>query len=131
MFSEGDRVLIRQYLGASRMYITSDPRLESSITNAQSVEDGGSAPDGSTESMILSIIDVLQATDAAIINLDSQQGALGVQKIQIDSTREMARLRSKGRMFVGRLSAQLNYRPIFDVFGLPPPPSPTGIMHRT
>lgn len=116
-FTEAERVQIRSYLGASRMYIASDPRLESAITNAQTSAEGGSAPDDSTETYIRSLIVNLQGVDTRIKALQAQKGASAVDEIRVDPAREHGRLCKEGRMWVARLSDVLRYRPLRDVFG--------------
>ncbi len=99
------------------MYISSDPRLESAISNAQIEADGGSAPDDSTELYIKSLIVKLQGVDTKIASLQDQKGAAQVDEIKVDPAREHGRLCKEGRMWVARLSDVLRYRPLRDVFG--------------
>src|SRR6185312_3737480 len=56
MYLEQDRVWIRHYVGFGAIYLQAEPRLESAITATQSIADGGSRPDSSTENYIKSLI---------------------------------------------------------------------------
>lgn len=121
MFVEADRVQIRQYLGYSDTYLQADPRLESAITNVQSIADGGTRPDNSTELLVKSIVVKLQNIDLAIDRLDDQQGGVAVGTIRVDSARELGRLRMKGRMYAHRLARVFDTAVHFDAFGSQPP----------
>jgi hypothetical protein len=47
-----DRVYVRRYVGYGAIFLQAEPRLENAITATQSVADGGSRPDASTENNI-------------------------------------------------------------------------------
>lgn len=116
-FLESDRVQIRQYLGFSATWLQADPRLESAITTVQSIADGGTRPDNSTELQIKAIVTKLQAIDTNIDGLATQQGALGADDAtKLDSARETARLQGVGRMYVHRLARALDTSPHSDIF---------------
>jgi len=56
MYSETDRTYIRHFVGFGAIYLQSEPRLESAVTATQSVADGGSRPDASTEAYIKGLL---------------------------------------------------------------------------
>ena len=56
MYAETDRTWIRRYVGYGSIFLQSEPRLENAITATQSIADGGSRPDSSTENNIKGII---------------------------------------------------------------------------
>lgn len=120
-FTESDRVQIRQFLGYSALWLQADPRLESAIANIQSVADGGTRPDTSSEVQAKAIVTKLQLIDTAMDTLVIQQGATRVQnKMELDSAREMSRLRSLGRQYVHRLARMFDTLPRADVFSMAP-----------
>ena len=51
-WAEADRAVIRHYLGFSALFLQADPRLEAAIGAVQSLADGGTRPDNSTELQI-------------------------------------------------------------------------------
>jgi hypothetical protein len=55
-FTETDRTWIRKYVGYAAIFLQAEPRLENAITACQSVADGGSRPDASTENYIKGIL---------------------------------------------------------------------------
>jgi hypothetical protein len=120
MFQESDRVQIRLYLGYSGTYLQADPRLESAIKNVQSIADGGTRPDSSTETLVRGIISSLQNIDTQITILASQQGAGAVGSIRVDAARETARLRMVGRQYVHRLARVFDTQPHSDIFSSAP-----------
>lgn len=126
-FSEIDRVQIRAYLGYAGLWLQVDPRLENAITTVQAVSDGGTRPDNSSEVQIRTYIDQLQAVDAALDQLDNFQGTLQADGNQFNPTREDARLRRKGRMYVFRLAKILDTEPRADVFDSSSGPGEIGL----
>lgn len=123
-FAESDRVQIRLYLGYPQIWLQADPRLESAITNIQSISDGGTRPNPSpsaAEVQALSLVTQLQGVDTALTALN---GLVGVTEAtgdaKLDTAREDARLRAAGRMLVNRLSAIFDTVPGRDVFSVAP-----------
>jgi hypothetical protein len=55
-YSELDRSWIRRYIGYGSIFVQSEPRLENAIQATQSVADGGTRPDSSTENYIKGLI---------------------------------------------------------------------------
>jgi len=119
-WAEVDRVQIRMYLGASSMWLQSDSRLESAITNSQAVSDGGTRPDNSTELAMRGVIGSLQIVDKQLVALANQQGATAVSTTKLDAAREGARLKGEGRMWVHRLARFLDTFPYADIYGAAP-----------
>jgi hypothetical protein len=119
-FLESDRVQIRQYLGFGALFLQLDNRLESAINSIQSIADGGTRPDSSSEVALKAIVTKLQAVDSAIDALSVQQGAHEVDEIKLDSARETLRLRMVGRQYVGRLARMLDTAPRSDCFATVP-----------
>lgn len=126
-FAESDRVQIRLYLGYPQIWVQADPRLESAITNIQSIHDTppGTRPDGppsSAETQAKLLVTQLQQVDTSLNLLDSFSGAYEASKAtaKVDAAREDARLRAKGRMLVNRLAAIFDTTPGRDVFSVAP-----------
>lgn len=115
-FTEADRVLIRQYVGWSAIFLQFQPLLESAITTIQSVADGGTRADGSTETLVRSLLAQLQAVDAKLADFDCL-GTLAVNKIQMDQIRARMVVQQWGRVLVGRLCTVLSLEgPISDCY---------------
>jgi len=119
-FSEAERVQVRRYLGCSRLYLQSDPRLESVMTSVQAAADGGSAPDGSTEDLLRQTLADLAELKVRMKDLWAQAQALDADGLKIDVARAMAVLRSEGRLLVGVIADQLEVAPRRDVFAPKP-----------
>jgi hypothetical protein len=119
-FLESDRVQIRQYLGFGALFLQLDNRLESAINSIQSIADGGTRPDSSSEVALKAIVTKLQSVDSAIDAISVQQGAHEVDEIKLDSARETLRLRMVGRQYVGRLARMLDTAPRSDCFATVP-----------
>jgi hypothetical protein len=121
-FVEADRVQIRLYVGASAIFASLWPALENAISASQSVADGGSRPDSSTETLVKSILTTLQQIDAARVNLLTKFHAVKVDELTVDAVRGTAALRQEGRILVGRLCSTLGMRgPVHDVYSSSPP----------
>ena len=124
-FTEADRVQIRGFLGYSSQFLQADPRLESAMTNAQSLSDGGTRPNPSpsaAENQVRVIIANLQSIDTSMMNLQQFAGVTKADKGEafIDAAREDARLRALGRMWVHRLARLFDTLPISDIYSMAP-----------
>jgi hypothetical protein len=119
MFQESDRVILRDMLGFSALFLQADPRLEFAITNVQSITDGGTRPDNSTELAIRGYMNDYANVCSNLVNLWSKALATQVDEIKIDCYRGMALLRSEGRRTVGRVARALGANPRFDIFSTP------------
>ncbi len=121
-FVETDRVQIRLYVGASAIFASLWPALENAISASQSVADGGTRVDSSTETLVKGIIASLQQIDAARLNLITKFHAVKIDELTVDAVRGTAMLRSEGRVLVGRLCSTLGMRgPLHDVYSSSPP----------
>ncbi len=138
-YSEQDRVYVRHFLGFAAVFAQADPRLENSITAVQSLADGGSRPDSSTENYVKSLVygnaavsgaqPVLNGTaqntvfavpsmrgllqiEQNIETLDAFMGALESDsgEAKLDSAREMLRLRAEGRRKVRHMARMLGMK---------------------
>jgi len=140
MYQEQDRVWVRHFVGFGAIYLQAEPRLESALTATQSIADGGSRPDSSTENFVKSTIYGSAAVtgpvgvtpggtaqnvaftmpflrgliqiEANIARLDSFVGALSVDEdaTSLDSVRETKRLRAEGRKGVHALCRMLGMK---------------------
>lgn len=124
-WAEADRVQIRMYLGYSDQFLQADPRLESAITNSQSLSDGGTRPNPSpsaAETQARAIIVLLQGIDTSLNNLANYAGAVAADGdvTKVDAARETARLQGLGRMYVHRLARIFDTLPITDIYGAAP-----------
>lgn len=94
MYVEQDRVWVRKYVGYAAIWIQAEPRLENAITATQSIADGGSRPDSSTENYIKGVIygfaAVTSAQAGVTPNGSAQNGAFNTPAlrglVQIDQT---------------------------------------------
>lgn len=118
-FTEAERVKIRRYLGASRLFLSSDPRLESAITTIQSIADGGSAPDSSTEDDVRAALTTLATIDTYLDECAELAMAAEDEGTRVDYGYRMGIACKRGRMLVGLISDALEYRPLRDVFSAP------------
>ena len=118
MFTEANRVQIRHYMGAGSIYLQLFPKLENAITAVQAIADGGSRPDSSTETFVLSIITKLQAVDTKLERLHNQAQVVEAnqQEIVLNVAQGLFLLRSEGRRFVGDLSRVLACAPLWDCY---------------
>lgn len=135
-YVEQDRVYLRAFLGFGGIFLQADPRLENAITASQSQADGGSRPDSSTENFIkariygqaavvgppaIPALRGLLQIEANIASLDGQAGARRAGKVDLDSFREMIRLRREGRRMAASIAYQLGMRGVrADVFSAAP-----------
>jgi hypothetical protein len=119
VFSESQRVQIRRYLGYSRLNLAMDPRLESVLTTVQSVADGGSFPDSSTEDLIVATLASLVSLESKMVLLWDQAQAVDADGLKIEVPRAMIMLRMEGRRLIGIISDTLEVKPKRDVFSSP------------
>lgn len=122
-FSEAERVQIRRWLGYSAMYASRDPILESAITAAQSLADGGSRPDNTTELAVRGWLTELATIETRWKDLYEQMQAHKLNDLTIDPHRGLAGLFKIGRTYVGFLSDALSTPVKRDVFSAPIPTS--------
>ena len=118
--TEADRVLIRQYVGWSAIFLQFQPLLESAITTIQSQADGGTRVDNSTELLVKKLLVELQQVDAKLLEFDCL-GTMVVNKIQQDNIRARMVIMQWGRVLVGRLCTVLSLEgPITDCYSSSP-----------
>ncbi len=117
VFTEADRVQVRNYLGFSALFLQADPSLETALTTIQSVTDGGTRPDDSSVVYVLdTIVPKLQQIDDAVTNLIIQAQVTVTDETSLDVARGQAMLWQQGRMWVSRLSQILSTYPRRDCF---------------
>lgn len=115
-FSEIHRVQIRRWLGYSTLNFATDISLESVITAIQSIADGGSKPDNSSELAVLSYLASLTALNTKLDELAIEEiEADTVDEVKIDAARGSLAVRSRMRLYVGHISDVLSVRPRRDV----------------
>lgn len=118
-FAESDRVQIRRWLGRAALFLQADPELENAIESVQSIADGGSRPDNSTELAIKGWLTELTTIESKIKALYDELDAHKVNELVIDPARAVMVFRSIGRTYIGHLSDALGVKPIRDVFSAP------------
>jgi hypothetical protein len=116
MFSQQDRVNIRHFMGFGAIFKQADLRLENGITAIQSVADGGSQPDSTSENAARAIVCDLLAVECSLKALWSQFAVGRADKVRIDAARAMIALRMEGRRLVTGLSSVLATSPRRDAF---------------
>lgn len=121
MFVESDRVKIRRWLGFAGIFTQADPRLENAITSIQSVSDGGTRPDNSTETAVKSYLTKLDGIETQWMLLTTEGGMQGgkIDELSIDPLRGLEGLKKIGRMYVGFIADAVSTRPRRDVFSSP------------
>jgi hypothetical protein len=121
MFTESDRVKIRDSLGFSAIWLQADPRLENAITSIQSISDGGVRPDNSSELAAKAICADIETLYCDMKALWKAVSVGQANKVKIDAVRGLMMLRSEGRRQVTRLSALLSTNPRRDIFSASEP----------
>ena len=129
-FTESDRVSIRKYLGFAAIYQQADPELENAITAVQSIADGGTRPDSSTEDAILAYVVLLVAIDAEVESASGCLSTIKVDEVEMDPARGEAILLNRARRLVGHIGRALSTAPRFDVYSAPEP-DPSGGFNVT
>jgi hypothetical protein len=115
-FNESQRVKIRSYLGAASIYLQAYPKLENALTAVQSVADGGTRPDSSTEDLILAAIVTIEGIETKIENLYNQLIVLDAEGIKLDATKAIHVLKSEGRRHIARICNAIGTSPLYDYF---------------
>lgn len=122
MFTEADRVQIRKYLGYGLLNGFYS-NVEAKISSVQSIADGGSAVDDSTELYVKQLITKLQAIDSKLEQYWCYMESIMTDgKIKVDVARAMQALKMEGRRLVKRLAVVLSLNnPETDAFsgGIP------------
>jgi hypothetical protein len=124
-YTEADRVQIRHFMGAGTTFLQLFPKLENAITVTQSVVDGGTRPDNSTELYLKSVITDLQAVESKLKDLHIQVQVVEAnqKEIVLNVAQGVYLLRSEGRRMVGNLSRLLACAPVYDCFSSQAPSS--------
>lgn len=105
------------FLGFSRIFKQSDPRLINAVQAIQSEADGGSQPDSTSENYARLLLADADVVEKALKNLWVQmQVARSSGGSVIDPLRGMIGLRQEGRRIVNALSAIISTNPRRDVF---------------
>lgn len=117
-FTEAERVEIRKYMGAGSIYLQLFPKLENAITSVQSIADGGSQADSSTEDSIRSYLTKLAALETKLeaLHCQAQVVQAGRDEVMLDVAKGIFLLRSEGRRMVGTIARSLACAPVWDFF---------------
>lgn len=117
-FSESDKVEIRKYMGAGSLYKQLFPKLENAIIAVQSVADGGSQVDSSTENSIKSYLTKLATIELKLEALQCQVQVVeaGADEIKLNVAQGVSLLRSEGRRMIAAISRTLACAPTYDFF---------------
>lgn len=115
-WSEADRALLRHYLGFGALFLQADSRLEAALSAVQSVADGGTRPDDSTERLIRGWLAALERIERRLRELWAEAEALKVDDLGVDPYRGLALVRSEGRRLVSNIARALGTAPRHDVF---------------
>lgn len=120
-FTETDRTKIRHALGFAAIFLQAEPILESAISSVQSVADGGTRPDNSTELQIKAWLVDIDTVETQLKKLWGKAIAVDVEGLKVDAARAMGVLRMEGRRLVNAISTALSTTPRRDVFSSAPP----------
>lgn len=105
-------------MGAGSIFLQLFPKLESAITAVQSLADGGSQPDSSTENSIRTYLSKLAALELKIeeMHCQVQVTQAGKDEVTLNVAQGMYLLRSEGRRYIATIARTLACAPIFDFF---------------
>ncbi len=121
-WTEADRAKLRHYLGFAAIFLQADPRLENAITSVQSVADGGTRADNSTETQIRGWIADLESVEVKLKALwDKAMLTEAVGDVKLDALRGRAMLLAEGRRLVTNLATALSTSPRRDIFSATEP----------
>jgi hypothetical protein len=115
-FSQQDRVNVRHFLGFGSIFKQADLRLENALTSIQSVADGGSQPDSTSENAVRAIVADLLNVECMLKSLWGQFAVGRAASVRLDAARAMIALRMEGRRLVTGLSSVLATNPRRDAF---------------
>jgi hypothetical protein len=118
MFSEYERVQIRTYMGSGAIYKQLFPKLENAITAIQSLADGGSQKDSSTENIVRVNLTKLDTLETKIESLHCQLQIVeaGLDNVTLNATKALYVLKSEGRRYIGTIARILACAPVYDYF---------------
>jgi hypothetical protein len=101
--SPAERASVRTYMGWSARFHQMDSALEQAMNALDQDSDSLALVQTPTTGLLARIADV----DAKLLAADTTLLVTAAGTVQLDPARQVALLRSKGRMFVGRLAALL------------------------
>jgi hypothetical protein len=101
--SPAQRAQVRTYLGWSARFHQMDSALEQAMNALDQDADSLALVQTPTTGLLDRILDV----DTKLLGADTTLLVTAAGSVQLDPARQVALLRSKGRMFVGRLAALL------------------------
>jgi hypothetical protein len=117
-FAESDRVNIRKYLGLTSLYRRSYTRFEDAMTLIQSVADGGSMVDSSTETMIKASLTELAAIETGLkaLRIQAHVQSAGADQLKINALQGAFFLKGEGRRQIAIIANTLGIEPSGDFF---------------
>lgn len=125
--AESDRANLRHFLGFGAVFLNQDPILENALTAIQSISDGGTRVDSSTETLVKGWVTDLQTVEGMLKNLWPQAQMAAADRAQFDVARGRAVLCMEGRRLVGYICATCGLKgPRRDIFSSSPSLSPNG-----
>ncbi len=114
-FTEPERVQIRSFMGATRLFLDQDNRLESAMDAVDAF------PTSDTEDYITDTILVrLNAIDAELVKLETKYLAMSADEVKVSPAQAQGMLYRDGRRWVGRLADTLSMRPYRDTYTASP-----------
>jgi hypothetical protein len=117
---ESDRAYLRHALGFGSIFLQQDPILENALTAIQSIADGGTRVDSSTETLVKGWATDLQTVEGMLKNLWPQAQMAKADESGIDAFRGRAMLCAEGRRIVGYICRACGLTgPRSDVFSSP------------
>lgn len=114
-FTEAERVSIRKWMGYPALYLSVDARFESAITSIQSLADGGSRPDNSTELAVRGYLAKLAAYEARWVDMLETFEAATVDEVKVDAARAQLAMQAAMRLYVGFIADVMDLAPRRDV----------------
>jgi hypothetical protein len=117
---------IRLVLGFDRLFLASNPFLDSALQAIQSVADGGSAPDDTVVNNMLAALTQVQAINATINQILTQPTNLAVTEIPTALTNgatlkqsysaALDTLRYEGTMLIQQMAIMVGLKPLRSFF---------------
>src|ERR1700677_687396 len=120
-FSTQDRVNVRHFMGFGAIFRQADLRIENALTAVQSISDGGSQPDSTSENAVRAIVSDLLEVECLLKAQWKSFSVNQVSKVRMDAIRAMGALRMEGRRLVTSLSSVLATSPRRDAFAATQP----------
>lgn len=119
--TQPQRVQVRRYMGASRIFTQLWPKLENAMNAIASLADGGTQPDDSAVLLVQQLLGYLADLECKLITLQGQVAIVdaGSDKVKLDTGKALFLLYKEGRRYIGSMSDVLSCHPLRDYYSSP------------